>query len=381
MRESQRALQLLKEREKERQEIEFQKKKLEAELRVGEFTNKFTKHHDSIEGQLKTDTVGLVTLDEMKARQQAVITQREKELALGKANRAKFLEAKHSKHGAVRRGPISFNEDEEDEELLSDKCAPKAELKRHLEKEEAEQKSLSQPVEATVETSQGDEIDYSVTKALVSSCEEAIQAGVESFKKKRRRLGKNPDVDTSFLPDIDRDEEEKQLREELRREWHAKQAAIKEEEINITYSYWDGSGHRRQVKVKKGHSIHLFLHRCLEQLRKDFSELRAASADQMMYIKEDLIIPHHYSFYDFIVTKARGKSGPLFAFDVYDDVRIRMDASKEKEESHAGKVCLRSWYERHKHIFPASRWEPYDPAKNWDQYTISDKMSVKINIK
>lgn len=103
MRESQRALQLLKEREKERQEIEFQKKKLEAELRVGEFTNKFTKHHDSIEGQLKTDTVGLVTLDEMKARQQAVITQREKELALGKANRAKFLEGKHSKHGVVRR--------------------------------------------------------------------------------------------------------------------------------------------------------------------------------------------------------------------------------------------------------------------------------------
>nr|AAB65755.1 unknown protein [Echinococcus granulosus] len=207
---------------------------------------------------------------------------------------------------------------------------------------------------------------------------ETNEAETEEFKKKRRRLGKNPDVDTSFLPDIDRDEEEKQLREELRREWHAKQAAIKEEEINITYSYWDGSGHRRQVKMKKGHSIHLFLHRCLDQLRKDFSELRAASADQMMYITRGLIIPHHYTFYDFIVTKTRGKSGPLFSFDVFDDVRLRMDVSKEKEESHAGKVCLRSWYERHKHIFPASRWEPYDPAKNWDQYTISDKMSVKI---
>lgn len=29
----------------------------------------------------------------------------------------------------------------------------------------------------------------------------------------------------------------------------------------------------------------------------------------------------HYSFYDLIVTKARGKSGPLFHFDVHDDVR------------------------------------------------------------
>ena len=33
-------------------------------------------------------------------------------------------------------------------------------------------------------------------------------------------------------------------------------------------------------------------------------------------------------------------------------------------------MCLRSWYERNKHIFPASRWEPYDPTKNWDKYTV-----------
>ncbi|VEN33763.1 unnamed protein product [Callosobruchus maculatus] len=50
---------------------------------------------------------------------------------------------------------------------------------------------------------------------------------------------------------------------------------------------------------------------------------------------------------------ARGKSGPLFQFDVHDDVRLVNDASVEKEESHAGKVLLRSWYERNKHIFPA----------------------------
>ena len=39
-------------------------------------------------------------------------------------------------------------------------------------------------------------------------------------------------------------------------------------------------------------------------------------------LQEDLIIPHSYSFYDLIVTKARGKSGPLFHFDVHDDVRV-----------------------------------------------------------
>ncbi len=65
----------------------------------------------------------------------------------------------------------------------------------------------------------------------------------------------------------------------------------------------------------------------------------------------------HHTFYDFIVNKARGKSGPLFNFDVHDDVRLLADASVEKDESHAGKVVERSWYQRNKHIFPASRWE------------------------
>jgi len=88
-----------------------------------------------------------------------------------------------------------------------------------------------------------------------------------------------------------------------------------------------------------------------------------------MYIKEDLIIPHHYTFYDMIVTKARGtacsrtyasstrsciytdyvmygssragKSGPLFHFDVHDDVRLLANARVEKDESHAGKVVTR----------------------------------------
>lgn len=52
-----------------------------------------------------------------------------------------------------------------------------------------------------------------------------------------------------------------------------------------------------------GNTIYQFLQRCLEALRLEFHELKTVSADQLMYVKEDLIIPHHYSFYDFIVTK------------------------------------------------------------------------------
>lgn len=96
-----------------------------------------------------------------------------------------------------------------------------------------------------------------------------------------------------------------------------------------------------------------------------------------------------------IVTKARGKSGPLFHFDVHEDIRLLHDATVEKDEvsihftfiiilnhlligiqSHAAKVVERRWYERNKHIFPASRWEIYDPAVQRDKYTIHDRLKT-----
>lgn len=59
------------------------------------------------------------------------------------------------------------------------------------------------------------------------------------------------------------------------------------------------------VLLIPGNSIYQFLQRCLDTLRPEFSELKTVLADQLMYVKEDLILPHHYTFYDFIVTKVR----------------------------------------------------------------------------
>lgn len=105
---------------------------------------------------------------------------------------------------------------------------------------------------------------------------------------KKAKVLKNPAVDTSFLPDRERDTRERQEREELRRKWLKDQETLKNEDVEITYSYWDGAGHRRVVKCKKGDDIAVFLEKC----RQQFPELRGTSVDNLMYIKEDLIIPH-----------------------------------------------------------------------------------------
>lgn len=345
-----RAMQLMKKRELAQQEIEFRKKKIEEDLKINNIENKFASHYDAVEQQLKSSTIGLVTLDQMKAKQEDIVREREKKLAQKKEEKdrekLKALEAKQAEKNKQRQQiqALSFNL-EEDEEEDEEKPAASSEDEANSDSEEEHPQQKVQKHWMT------EEDDGHI----------------------RKKIRKNPDVDTSFLPDREREEKENKLREELRQEWVSQQATLKDQEITITFSYWDGSGHRRSVTMKKGNSIYQFLQKCLEQLRKEFSELKTVMADQLMYVKEDLILPHHYSFYDFIVTKARGKSGPLFQFDVHDDIRMISDATIEKEESHAGKVLLRSWYERNKHIFPASRWEPYDPTKTYDKYTIKDK--------
>eukprot|EP00057_Strongylocentrotus_purpuratus_P028810 XP_011683284.1 PREDICTED: protein FAM50A-A isoform X2 [Strongylocentrotus purpuratus] len=332
-----RVRQLLMKREKQRDELERLKQRIEQDSvsRVSTISAKFSAHYDAVEQQLKSSTIGLVTFDQMRAKREDLFKEREKELAQSSKALAKERKRKKKLKNA---GTLSFNMDEDEEEGDGDGDDDEKEKEKEKEKEVDE--------------------------------EEEDKEDDEFVVKKKKRIGKNPDVDTSFLPDRDREEEEKMMREELRQEWRTKQEKIKNDEIDITYSYWDGSGHRRNVKMKKGDTIQRFLQKCLENLKRDFHELKAVSVEQMVYIKEDLIIPHHYSFYDFIVTKARGKSGPLFNFDVHEDIRMTSDATVEKDESHAGKVVLRHWYERNKHIFPASRWEPFDPEKKWDKYTI-----------
>lgn len=193
-----------------------------------------------------------------------------------------------------------------------------------------------------------------------------------------KKFKKDPNVDTSFLPDKDREQEEKTKRIRLEKEWKQRQLEIKQERLEITYSYWDGSGHRRTCHILKGSTVGDFLEVVRKDLAGQFRELGSVASDALLYVKEDLILPHDITFYDLIATKARGKSGPLFHFDVHDDVRVGpLDSRIEKDESHPGKVVERRWYERNKHIFPASRWEVYDPSKEYGTYTIGGGIVTK----
>jgi len=119
----------------------------------------------------QSSTIGLVTLDEMKAKQDTVIKEREKKIAQRKAEK----EQKKQQELEARR------------------------VQKELQMKQIRALSfLSNDDDAEDEDSAADEDEY------------------KPCHSKRTKIGKNPDVDTSFLPDREREEEENHLREILR---------------------------------------------------------------------------------------------------------------------------------------------------------------------
>ena len=62
--------------------------------------------------------------------------------------------------------------------------------------------------------------------------------------------------------------------------------------LEITYSYWDGMGHRKVIQVRKGTTIGRFLELVKQQISSEFNDMKMISAENLLYIKEDLIISH-----------------------------------------------------------------------------------------
>lgn len=273
-----RALELSRKRQKEQALFEEKKRKIEKANRVD---TSFVSHSaaSAEEQSFKSKTVGLVTAEEFKRASQEAANQEEKK----------------------RKSQAEPTKEELEKKAKKERKAKKKKLKEK--------------------------------RKMMSSLSFASEEIFEEESPSKPKSLKDPTIDTSFLPDKQREKDREAERNRLEDEWKTKQEETKSQSLEITYSYWDGSGHRRSVTVQKGDSIGDFLEKVRKDLTKDFRELSSISADALLYVKEDLILPQDLTFYDLIATKARGKSGPLFHFDVHDDIRLGpLDARIEKDE-------------------------------------------------
>ncbi|KAL6860686.1 hypothetical protein ACO1O0_004718 [Amphichorda felina] len=189
-------------------------------------------------------------------------------------------------------------------------------------------------------------------------------------------------------------------REALRREFVAIQEAVKATEIAIPFVFYDGANiPGGTVRVKKGDFVWVFL----DKSRKVGAELgvgegaNAARAwarvgvDDLMLVRGTMIIPHHYDFYFFLVNKNTGPRGQrIFNYSADPPVKPTttgaLDGGLVTPESKAAaakavpdistleganddptltKVVDRRWYEKNKHIYPASTWQEFDAEKDY----------------
>ncbi|EFQ33919.1 hypothetical protein CGRA01v4_12399 [Colletotrichum graminicola] len=197
-------------------------------------------------------------------------------------------------------------------------------------------------------------------------------------------------------------------REALRREFLAIQEAVKATEIAIPFVFYDGSNiPGGTVRVKKGDYIWVFL----DKSRKVGAELGVGEkanarrewarvgVDDLMLVRGSIIIPHHYEFYFFVINKSLGPGGQqLFnysaeapplkdgtgleeapaapngglttaaalkaaAVKALPDINTLEGATDDPTLT---KVVDRRWYERNKHIYPASLWQEFDPEKDYN---------------
>ncbi|KAF1814115.1 XAP5-domain-containing protein [Eremomyces bilateralis CBS 781.70] len=349
---------------------------------------RFTAQNATAEDLLKSQTVGLVHLSDFRKRRAEALEQRDRETqhpALGRGSPASGAstpdgaatpQPAKKKRRNPRKGKLSFavDEDEEDESATSDVVKSRS--------------HTPGDGRSTVETTGAD------------------SDGTPTLKK---RIGPNTTVLAPRAMTKGALLREAQTREQLRKEFLVMQEAVKATEVAIPFVFYDGTSVPGGVcTVKKGEHIWLFL----DKARKVGAELGVGGdkgrrewarvgVDDLMLVRNEMIVPHHYEFYYFIVNKTAGFHGPIFEYSAQPtaatptttdsptedltnyDPMVRPEKKAKPSTNLEGlegkdddptitKVVDRRWYERNKHIYPANIWEEFDPTKDYSNSVRKD---------
>ncbi|KAF2471963.1 XAP5-domain-containing protein [Lindgomyces ingoldianus] len=329
--------------------------------------SRFTSQTSTAEDLLREQTVGLVNLSDFRKRRAEAIERKERETS-----------TPTPRNGA---------------------STPQPSFKKKMKKTAAKGK-----LSFVVDDHDGDSSASASTTPRGSTPADSAATSESESKVPKKRLGANARI--ALKPKAMTKSalmREAQEAETVRKNFLAMRDAVKATEVVIPFVFYDGTNiPGGRCRVKKGDHIWLFLDKARkvgaelgvggDKSRRDWARV---SVDDLMLVRGELILPHHYEFYHFLSNKVVGFNGPVFEYSdqptqatptasdsnptrsaEYDPLE-RHDRSKEKDtaipdaelegfhdDATITKVVDRRWYERNKHIFPASVWEEYNPDKD-----------------
>jgi len=251
------------------------------------------------------------------------------------------------------------------EELLNEGTTGRQSLNDYRRKRERIQREMSQMLKPPEEEKKKrQKIEVPKQKGRLSFNDEDHEESDEEpvFKKQKsssavfmkRKIGKDPSVDTSFLPDKDRDEELERDAERKKLEWLDEQERIKEEFVRVDYCYYDGTSHQKSYSVKKSTLVKNFV----EEAKLTFPELKGVSTDQLLFVKENWIVPHNFTFYELMEIHGRRRAPALANWTEESAIGRNYQLG---EMNRLAKMVERNFYEKNKHNIPLSEWVVFSP--------------------
>ncbi|SBS86049.1 XAP-5 DNA binding protein [Plasmodium malariae] len=336
--------------ERKRKEKEFleQKENIKKKSLMAPKLNQMFVKNKNEDDKLISETVGLRTVHEYKKIKDEIYSNKKDTTSNENIKRDIYSKHKHFK--------LSFFSDDEEEDAALDEDAnskvdgeidEKTSQGEKLKEQEEEEEQNNQPTFNELNGTSNDEengkndCDKNLQKDNTEKNDKAKNETVTysnktqtKYEKKNnfKKIMKDPTINTSFLKDKERDEKIELKKKELRELYFKLENEQKEKVIEITYSYYDGSGHRRKISVKQKTTIGQFINKCVDNLKNEFIHLRSASCETLIFVKEDIILPNYLTFYELIKNKAQGKTGPLFSFDAVENLSGITDIRKEKTD-------------------------------------------------